>query len=178
MTQPFIGEIQLLGFNFAPIDWAFCNGATLNVLQNTALFSLIGTLYGGNGQTTFQLPNLTTRAACSQGQGTGLSPRTAGETFGEASVALLTTEIPAHNHGFLIYDQTDATQRTAGPLANSALQMPQHANPFPPQGTNPNGNFASTMLGMTGQNIPHENCQPSLAINYCIALYGNFPSFG
>ncbi|RUL69089.1 phage tail protein [Dyella choica] len=178
MTQPYTGEIQLFGFNFAPINWAFCNGATLSVSQNTTLFSLLGTLYGGNGQTTFQLPNLTTRGACNQGQGIGLSLRTQGETFGEAGVSLISNEMPSHNHGFIAYNQPTAAQRTAGPVANSALQLPHQADPFPAQGTVPNTTFAPTMLGVTGQSVPHENRQPSLAVNYCVALYGVFPSFG
>ncbi|GLQ86466.1 phage tail protein [Dyella flagellata] len=177
MTQPYIGEIQLFGFNFAPLNWAFCNGATLAISQNTTLFSLLGTFYGGNGQTTFQLPNLVTRGACNQGQGPGRTSRLMGETFGEAEVALLTNAMPSHNHGFQLFNQTDTTKRTAGPTTNSALQLPHQADPFPPQGTVPNGTFAPTMLGVTGQNIPHENRQPSLAINYCIALVGVFPQF-
>jgi microcystin-dependent protein len=176
MTTPFTGEIQLFGFNFAPVNWAFCNGAILSVSQNTALFSLLGTQYGGNGQTTFQLPNLATRSACNQGQGLGLTPRTMGESFGEAGVTLLSNEIPMHSHGFVVYTTTQ--QRTAGPVANSALQAPHQADPFPAQGTAPNTFFAPNMLGVTGQSTPHENRQPLLAINYCIALYGAYPQFG
>jgi microcystin-dependent protein len=178
MTQPYIGEIQLFGFNFAPVDWAFCNGATLSVSQNTALYSLIGTLYGGNGQTTFQLPNLATRAACSQGQGPGLSTRSPGEIFGEADVVLLTSEMPQHTHGFMLYNQTNQSQRTSAPVTNSALLVSERAHPFPPSGTAPNTTLAPTMLGVAGQSVPHPNVQPTQAINYCIALYGNFPPFG
>ena len=177
MTQPFIGEIQLFGFNFAPIDWAFCNGATMSVSQNTALFSLLGTTYGGNGVSTFQLPNLIARATCNQGQGPGLTPRMLGESFGESSVTLSVNEMPSHTHGFLVYNQTDANKRSAGPSQGNGLVSPRHIGPFAPAGTAANTAFSPQMLGGSGQSQPHENNQPALAINYCVALYGVFPSF-
>lgn len=177
MTQPFIGEIQLFGFNFAPVDWAMCNGTTMSISQNTALFSLLGTTYGGNGTSTFQLPNLVARAACNQGQGQGLSPRTQGEIFGESSVTLGVSNIPSHSHGFLIYNQVDATKRSASPSQGSGLNVPHQSGPFPAAGTAANTSFSPQMLGPSGQGQPHENNQPALAINYCVALYGVFPSF-
>ena len=106
MTEPYIGQIQLFGFNFNPLGWAFCNGTTLPISQNTALFSLVGTIYGGNGQTTFQLPNFAGRAGCQQGNGPGLSPRSLGETFGVNTVTLTSNQIPQHNHGVNAYSQT------------------------------------------------------------------------
>ncbi|WP_296224150.1 phage tail protein [Ralstonia sp. UBA689] len=177
MTQPFLGEIQLFGFNYAPYGWALCNGTQMSVSQNTALFSLIGTLYGGNGQTTFQLPNFCARAGCSQGQGLGLSSRTAGESFGEAAITLLSSEMPAHTHSMLLYGQPTQTVRSGTPSANDAMLSPLHAEPFPPAGTAPNTTFSPTMLGVTGQSLPHENQQPLLAMNYCISLNGDFPRF-
>ena len=177
MTQPFLGEIQLFGFNFAPLGWALCNGVTLSISQNTALYSLIGTLYGGNGQTTFQLPNFCARAGCSQGQGLGLSPRTAGETFGEAAITLLSSEMPNHTHGMQLYGQTDQAARHGTPSANDAMLSPLHAEPFPAAGTAANTTFSAVMLGVTGQSSSHENQQPLLAVNYCISLNGNFPQF-
>lgn len=178
MTQPFVGEIQVFGFNFAPLNWAFCNGATMSISQNPALFSLLGIAYGGNGQTTFQLPNLITRTACNQGMGAGLTPRTIGEPFGESSVTLNQSEMPQHTHGFQVYNQTDASQRTLGPSQGSGLNIVHKATPFAPQGTTANTNFSPQMLAPNGQSQPHENNQPALAINYSIALYGVFPSFG
>lgn len=177
MTQPFIGEIQLFAFNFAPVDWAFCNGAMMSISQNTALFSLLGTTYGGNGTSTYQLPNLVTRAACNQGQGLGLSMRVPGETFGEPGVTLGVSEIPSHTHGFLLYNQTDGTKRSAAPSQGFGLNVPHQSGPFPAAGTAPNTAFSPQMLGGSGQSQPHENNQPALAINYCVALYGVFPSF-
>jgi microcystin-dependent protein len=178
MTQPFLGEIQLFGFNFAPYNWAACNGATLSIRQSTALFSLIGTTYGGDGVSTFMLPNLAGRAACSQGQAPGLSQRTAGEPFGATTASLTTNQIPSHTHAFVVYNQPDTTKRSNTPALNSALILPLQADPFPVQGTAPNSTFAPAMLGASGNNLPHENRQPALAINYCIAMSGVFPTFG
>src|SRR5262245_52307968 len=101
MAEPFIGEIRIFGFNFAPVGWAACNGQLLSIAQNTALFSILGTVYGGDGQTTFGLPNLQGRAPMMWGQGPGLTARNIGEVTGTDNVTLLTTEIPAHNHTFL-----------------------------------------------------------------------------
>lgn len=178
MTTPFIGEIQVFGFNFAPINWAQCNGALLALSQYTALFSLIGTYYGGNGTTTFQLPNLQGRAACGQGQGPGLTLRTVGDTFGTENVALALAEMPAHTHGFTIFNQPDATKRSNVPATGNGLNIPSTVDPFPATTITPNTTFSPQMLGSSGQGLPHENRQPALAINYCIALAGAFPSFG
>lgn len=180
MTEPFLGEIQVFAFNFAPVGWAFCNGATLAVQQNTALFSLIGITYGGNGSTTFQLPNFVTRSACEQGQGPNTSLRRIGDTFGTPNVTLSIDQMPAHNHGLTYFSQNDATKRTSTPAAGSALSVPTEATvlPFLAAGTPPTGQFAPTMIMPAGGGQPHENQQPYLAVNFCIALRGNFPSFG
>lgn len=177
MSSPFVGEIQLFGFNFAPVGWSQCNGATLAISQNTALFSLIGTYYGGNGTQTFQLPNLIGLAACSQGNGIGLTPRTIGENFGSNTVTLLANEMPAHTHGFELHTQRDITKCTNVPAAGSSLLIPTKVSPYLPN-VAPNTNFSPNMLGPSGGNLPHANQQPYLAINYCIALSGDFPSFG
>lgn len=177
MTEPFIGQIQMYGFNFPPRGWAFCNGATLAIQQNTALFSLLGTQYGGNGTTTFMLPNFVNRAACNQGTGVGLTPRTIGETFGDASVTLTTQEMPAHIHSFNLYSQGDATKRTATPAAGVAITVPTSSSPFA-VGAQPNAPFAPQACTTAGGSQPHENRQPYLAMNFCIALQGVFPSFG
>lgn len=177
MTEPFIGEIQLFGFSFAPRGWAFCNGATLAIQQNTALFSLLGTQYGGNGQTTFQLPNFTNRAGCQQGAGAGLTRRTIGETFGENSVTLTINEMPAHTHPFTVYNQTDLNKRAASPSAGNSLTPPRLSSPYVPASP-PNTTFSPTMILPSGNSQPHENRQPFLALNHSIALQGVFPSFG
>jgi microcystin-dependent protein len=175
MTTPFVGEIQLFGFNFAPYQWASCNGQSLAIQQNTALFSLLGTTYGGDGVRTFQLPNLATRGACNQGGGPGLSQRVIGETFGTPGVSLSLQQIPNHNHGFNVYNQPDTTKRVNKASPGNTMIVPGQADPF--LATAVNAVFAPNILGQTGGNQPHENCQPYLAINYSIALYGAFPPF-
>ena len=115
MSDPYIGEIQIFGFNFNPRGWAFCNGAVLPISQNTALFALLGTTHGGNGQSTFQLPNLAARAACHFGQGPGLGSRAMGETFGASTATLSILEIPPHSHGVNAFTQPDPAKRTSAP---------------------------------------------------------------
>jgi Microcystin-dependent protein len=176
MTTPFVGEIQIFGFNFAPYQWTLCNGATLPISQNTALFSLIGVNYGGNGTTTFQVPNLAARAACNQGNGVGLTPRVIGQTFGNTAVTLNSQQMPSHNHGFSIYSQPDSTKRSNKPSPGNSLVGPGQASPF--LQTAPTTTFAPNMLANNGGNQPHENAQPYLALNFCMALSGAFPSFG
>lgn len=178
MTEPFIGEIQIYGFNFNPRGWAFCNGATLPIQQNTALFSLLGTTYGGNGQTTFQLPNFAGRAGCEQGNGPGLSPRSLGETFGSNTVSLTSAEMPAHAHALVAYSQPDASLKSGAPTANSSFSTLGNANARPFTTVPVNTQFASNMIGpSSGGSIPHPNQQPYLGVNFCIALQGVFPSF-
>lgn len=172
MTEPFVGEIQLFGFNFAPRGWAYCNGALLAISQNTALFSLLGTRYGGNGTTTFGLPDFSGRAACGAGQGPGLSARTQGETFGVNTVTLLQTEMASHSHRLNVYAENDPDKASGTPTSGAGLTGPGAATfaaaPAAPQP------FASE-LGVTGGGQPHENRQPYLATNFCIALSGVFP---
>ncbi|RDS81423.1 phage tail protein [Dyella psychrodurans] len=179
MTDSFIGEIQIYGFDFAPINWAKCNGATLAIQQNTRLFSLIGTTYGGNGTSNFQLPNLLDRAACSQGQGVGLTPRVLGQVFGAAQVTLLSNQTPSHSHGFVLWNQEDTTKRTNTPKNGVAMVPPFQAHPFPASNTPANTTFSPNMAGPGGTAAPqpHENRQPALAINYCICLNGVPPTF-
>jgi microcystin-dependent protein len=176
MTTPFIGEIQVFGFNFAPYQWAECNGQTLAIRQYTALFSLIGTAYGGNGQTTFQLPNLVSRIACSQGLGPGRTQRVIGESFGEDTVTLTQSEIPQHTHHAETYFARGATNRVNIPQAGYALTSPS-ASYAMIQNTAPNTNFNIGAIAPAGSSLPHNNDQPVLAVNFAIALYGEFPSF-
>jgi microcystin-dependent protein len=178
MTEPYIGQIQPFGFNFNPQGWAFCNGATLPIQQNTALFSLLGTQYGGNGQTTFQLPNLAGRAGCQQGSGPGLTPRTIGETFGVNTVTLTQQEMPAHTHGINAYVQNDTSKRSGTPVSNGGLSLPGATTARPFIASAANTTFAPNMLQPNaGGGLPHQNQQPYLGLNFSIALQGVFPSF-
>lgn len=175
MTDQFIGEVQLFGFNYAPYQWATATGQTVPLSQYSTLFALIGTFYGGNGQTNFQLPNLVNRTAVSQGTGTGLSPRTVGETFGENAVSLITTEMPLHNHSVTVYTQRGTTNKVGQATTGGLLGSPSGSTAFLAQA--PNTMMSPQILGPAGQSMPHENRQPFLGLNYCIALYGVFPSF-
>lgn len=179
MTTPYIGEIQLFGFNFNPRGWAFCNGATLPISQNTALFSLLGTNYGGNGQTTFQLPNFAGRAGCEQGQGPGLSWRTLAQPFGTGTVTLNQSQIPAHNHGVNAYSQSAAGSGTGTPVSNGGLSFLGTSTTSRTFASGPaNTQLAADMVAPSqGGGLPHENRQPYLGVNFCIALQGVFPSF-
>ncbi|MGX5846184.1 phage tail protein [Mesorhizobium sp. PL10] len=177
MTEPFLGEIQVFGFGFAPRGWASCNGAVVPIQQYSALFSLLGTNYGGNGTTTFQLPNFTNRAGCNQGTGPGLSSRTIGETFGANGETLTVAEMPAHMHQFTIYNQPDLAKKTGSPSAGYSLGPPGSTSPFVAD-AQANTQFLPTMLGITGGSQQHENRQPYLALNYSIAMSGVYPSFG
>ncbi|WP_430391817.1 phage tail protein [Dyella sp. 20L07] len=175
MSDPFIGEIQIFAFNFAPARWAFCAGQILPIQQNTALFSLLGTNYGGNGQNTFGLPNLQGQTVCATGQGPGLSQRDLGETFGSETVTLTSNQMPMHLHSANVYGQRDTTKRHSSPLAQDALLVPATITPFTTTNT-VGGSFVPAMIGpATGGNQPHPNQQPYLTLNFCIALAGNFP---
>lgn len=174
MSDQFLGEIQMYGFDFAPNQWALCNGQLLPLRQYTALFALLGTNYGGDGQNTFALPNLQGFAACGQGQGPALSNRTLGEVFGTPSVTLLESEMPRHTHAVNVYAQRDATKLHGTPLQGDAVTIPTATSPFA-DATPANAGFAPTMVAPTGSGLPHENRQPYLTVNFCIALAGIFP---
>lgn len=177
MSEPYIGEIQIFGFNFAPRNWAQCAGQLLPISQNTALFSLLGTQYGGDGRVTFALPNLQDNAACNQGQGLGLTARTIGEAFGEPNVTLTDPEMPQHQHALTVFAQNDTSKRSSSPAAGYGLASPASSQAFAPNGSNLTG-FAPGLIGTAGGGLPHSNQQPYLAMNFCIALQGIFPSFG
>jgi microcystin-dependent protein len=174
MTTPFLGEVQIFGFNFAPYGWALCNGATLNISQYSTLYSLLGTNYGGNGQTTFQLPNLTTRSPCSQGTGLGLSQRVIGQAFGEPGHTLINGEMPMHTHSAQAFGGSGT--RSPQPAANAALTgtgvFEEYNNSQPANTT-----LLPTTISTYGGSQPHENRQPYLAVNFCIALSGAYPQF-
>jgi microcystin-dependent protein len=169
VTEPFLGEIRLFPYNFAPRGWAFCQGQILSIAQNTALFSLLGTTYGGNGVTTFALPDLRGRVAVSQGQGPGLSPYSLGEQGGVESVTLIATQMPQHNHLISVNNAGSSTGRPSGNYPGQTS-----GNTYAP--SSDGSTFAPQAVGMAGGNQPHTNIQPYLALNYCIALEGIFPS--
>ncbi len=174
MSDPFTGEIQMYGFNFAPVNWAMCQGQLMPIQQNTALFSLLGTTFGGNGTSNYGLPNFKGNAACGQGTGIGLTTRVMGETFGSNTVTLLSNEMPTHTHGARVYNQPDTSKRTGVPVANDAMILPESTNLFTTSGTT-NSVFPPETIGMTGGSQAHNNQQPYLTLNFCICLQGVFP---
>jgi microcystin-dependent protein len=168
MAEPFVGEIKIVGFNFPPRGYAMCSGQLLAISQNTALFSLLGTQFGGNGQTTFALPNLQSRMPVHQGQGPGLSDRVMGEMDGVESVTLLTTEMPQHTHVLAV--SGDAADRSNAD--GNYLAVP----PDPAYAVAASSATLGTTTGATGSGFPHSNLQPYLALNFVIALQGVFPA--
>jgi microcystin-dependent protein len=174
MSSPFIAEIKMCGYNFAPRGYAFCNGQILSIAQNTALFSLLGITYGGNGQTTFGLPNLQGRAPLGAGTGPGLSPYVIGQAAGTATVTLLSSEMPAHTHLPQGNSSGGDSTSPSGKVwaADAATRSPQ---PLYSVGA-PNIPMSAAAIGITGGNQPHQNQQPYLAISFIIALQGVFPT--
>ena len=169
MADPFVAEIRMFPFNFAPRGWAFCDGQLLPISQNTALFSLLGTFYGGDGKSTFALPNMQGNAPIHQGQGAGLSQRFLGEQSGVETVTLLTSEMPFHSHnvvgrGTLGNQQQPSTRAWGGSNVSK-----QYANVAPDK------TMALQTLSVAGSSFPHNNRQPYLTVNFCIALQGVFP---
>ena len=171
MAEPFLGQIQPFGFNFAPRGWAMCNGQLLPIAQNTALFSLLGTTYGGNGQTTFALPDLRSRFPLHFGQGPGLSSYDLGQAAGTESVTLTVNQLPAHNHGVVINASTGAKLNTT-PAANNLGGAQIYTNAALDSVMDP----AMATAGITGGSQPIQILPPYLALNWCIALEGIFPS--
>lgn len=173
MSEPFIAEIRIFAGNFAPRGWAFCNGQLLPISQNTALFSLLGTTYGGNGESTFALPDMRDRAPMQPGQGAGLSTRHLGETGGATSVTLTEAALPSHAHG-LIASNLQAT--TFSPDANSAIARSVGGFAYDDDPGMPASTLNPSVLGNFGSSQPHQNMQPYLALSFIIALTGLFPS--
>ena len=171
MSSPYIGEIRMFGGNFAPVGWAFCDGQLLPISENDALFALIGTTYGGDGQETFAVPDLRGRAPMHM----GTSPASGttyqiGEMAGVESVTLTTQQTPIHNHAF----QVTTAVGTQGNPGGNLLANSQGPQPYIQQ--DPDGNLAANMLSPVGGSQPHENRQPYLGINFIISLYGVFPT--
>jgi microcystin-dependent protein len=171
--DPFVAEIRIYPFNFAPKGWAFCDGQLLPLSQNTALFSLVGTTYGGDGKSNFALPDMQGNAPMHPGQGPGLSLHDLGETGGSTSVNLLESEIPLHNHNFKASNQQSDVQQ---PTSTVSLGRTVGATPFFTGSPTPalvQMNFQS--LTPAGGSLPHNNMQPYLTLNFCIALQGVYP---
>ena len=178
MAEPFVGEIRMTGFNFAPVGWALCSGQIMPISQNQALFSLLGTTYGGDGLTTFALPDFRGRVPIHQGQGAGLSPYVLGEAYGVESATLSLYQMPSHSHqvncGSVAASQSQAGVATqADPAGNFPGAESAGAGIYT-GGSNAIMNPA--MITPSGGSVPHENRQPSLVVNFIIALQGIFPS--
>ena len=171
MADPFVAEIRIFGFNFAPTGWAKCNGQILPISQNTALFSLLGTTYGGNGQSTFALPDMEGNAPMHPGQGPGLSLHDLGEVGGSEFVTLLQSEMPAHTHNLMAQGQA-ATKST--PAGNSIAKV-AGATPYLPPAGAALVSKSDQAVAPAGGDLPHNNMMPYLVLNFCIALQGVFP---
>jgi microcystin-dependent protein len=202
--EGFIGEIRLFGGNFAPKTWAFCQGQVLSIASNTALFSILGTTYGGNGQTTFGLPDLRGRVAIGAGQGPGLTQRVLGEMSGTSTNTLTLQQIPAHTHAIVNGGTTNITgtvsllmnvNNGAGGLntpTNNYLGVEQGGNgvyantatsgdtlnaaAITVNGSGLTADFSAIQVGITGSGLPYNNQQPFLGMNYVICLMGVYPS--
>lgn len=177
MAEPFLAQITMFGFNFAPRNWALCQGQIMAIQQNTALFSLLGTNFGGNGTTTFGLPNLQGNVAVDVGQGSGLSQYVVGETGGVPTVTLTTQTMASHNHGIAAtIDRATTTAVAGNVLATGAIGPPN----APTVGMYYSVGGATKQLAVqsvspNGNNQAHNNMQPYLTISYCIALNGIYP---
>jgi microcystin-dependent protein len=170
MPEPYVGEIRMFAGNFAPAGWMLCQGQTLPISENDILFTLIGTTYGGDGEETFNLPNLASRVPMHMGTGPDSVTYQIGEAAGTESVTLTVQQIPIHTHAMIATaDVGTASSPDSNILAQSA-NIKAYAE------VNPNQGMAATMVGPQGGNQPHENCQPFLVINFIISLFGRFPS--
>jgi|SRR5215218_1098355 len=171
MSDQFVAEIRIFPFNFPPTGWAFCDGQLMPISQNTALFSLLGTVYGGDGKSTFALPDLQGSAPMQPGQGQGLTDRVLGEMSGVESITLLVSEIPLHTHNMMVSAEdgefkTPDSTRIMGRSINAFLYESTGAGKQP---------MAFQALPPAGGGLPHNNMQPYLTLNFCIALQGIFP---
>jgi microcystin-dependent protein len=170
MSNPFLAEVRIFPFNFAPRGWAFCDGQILPLSQNTALFSLLGTTYGGDGKSTFALPNMQGNAPMHPGQGPGLSLHDLGETGGSDTVTLLESEMPSHPHSLMCQPQVEANKSAPSPATSYS-----RTNSGTPYQASNNVAMASNAIAPAGGDQPHNNLMPYLTLNFCIALQGVFP---
>ena len=170
MTQPYVGEIRMFAGNFAPAGWLFCQGQLLPISEYETLFQLIGTTYGGDGESTFMLPNLSGRAPIHMGSGPGLSPRTIGEIGGTTEVTLTRDQLGGHTHALLGSVDPGASPNPAGAILARGSNVQVYV------ASSADGTMAAGTLGPAGGSQPHDNRQPYLAVSYIISLFGIFPS--
>ncbi len=173
MAEAFVGEIRIVGFNFPPKGWAACNGQLIPISQNTALFSLLGTQFGGNGTTNFALPNLQGSSALGQGQGVGLTDYTVGEIGGSSGIVLSSTQIPTHTHPLNGLNAAATTSIPTGAVPAEAAANPRFTSLY--STTAATGTAAPAAVSAAGNGTAHNNMQPYLTMNFVIALQGIFP---
>lgn len=177
--EGYIAEVRLFAGNFAPRGWAFCNGQILSIAQNTALFALLGTTFGGNGQTTFALPDLRGRVAVGPGQGPGLPAVNLGQISGEPSHTLIITEMPAHNHATQTQVNASGDEANTTSPAGAVWATTEQTAIYKSGASTPapmSANAVQVTVGIAGGSQPHNNMQPYLGLNYIICLEGIFPS--
>lgn len=170
MGQPYVGEIRMFAGNFAPNGWLMCDGSLQPISEYETLYNLIGTTYGGDGQSTFGLPDLRGRVPVHQGQGSGLSPRVIGELAGAESVMLTGQQIPVHEHPFMATSAVGSVAAPSGALVAQSPQIQMYIEDAPDTNMSPNA------VSLTGGNSAHNNMMPYICINYIISMYGIFPS--
>lgn len=175
MSSPFVAEIRIFGFQFAPKGWALCDGQLLPISQNTALFSLLGTFYGGDGKSTFALPNLQGSVAIHTDQYSGSGQYPLGAIGGEQYVTLLSSEMPAHNH---VFNTVSTAGDTNSPGTGVSLARSSNATAYQSNASSPLTMMDPHALSIAGGDQPHNNMMPYLTLNYCIALQGVFPARG
>lgn len=177
--EGFIGQIMMFGGNFAIRSWALCDGQLLPISQNTALFSILGTTYGGDGRTTFGLPDMRGRSPMHFGNGPGLTPRSLGQRFGQENVVLNNTQIPSHTHSAATTTQIAVSAAAGGESTVNGQHIANHTSAFnedPTDGAFLAGATSSTTVANTGGNLSHNNMQPNMVVTFLICLQGVFPS--
>jgi microcystin-dependent protein len=172
MSAPFVAEIRVVGFNFPPVGWAFCDGQLMPISQNTALFSLLGTMYGGDGKSTFGLPDIQGCAVVAEGPGPGLTYWSQGQLGGSETMTLLQSEMPVHNHAAMAAPDTAEVQV---PAPNRSLARSTPTNAWQ-SNTGNLAPMAQEAIGLAGGGLPHNNMPPALVLNFVIALVGIFPA--
>jgi microcystin-dependent protein len=179
MSQPFVGQVCSFGFNFAPIDWMQCNGQLLPISQYQVLYTLIGTAFGGDGINTFQLPNLQGRVPVNQGQGPGLSNYVMGQPSGTENITLTTAGIPSHTHSVATSNTPGTTNvPSSGVFLSDEGPGTPAVTTYTPGAPATQVALAGSAISPSGSSQPHENRQPFLAVNFCISMFGIFPSQG
>ena len=180
MSAPFVAEIRCFGFTFAPYNWAFCNGQAVAISQNETLYAIIGTIYGGDGINTFNVPNLQGYVPMHWGNGLGGFNTQIGQTMGSTTVTLTTQQTPQHNHTVTVQrfpNQGDTTYRTAKPNPNAWLSETQPGGVWWNTGSPAlDSQFSPQVLSIVGGSQPHENMQPYLVLNFCMCMFGIFPT--